>query len=155
MRKVLMSRTAPIMQVTTMIQGSFSFRAVNPLVKMTQSPTKHTTGKKEMWSQRWSATSQHWIGMSATKMKNVLRWLFAPICKVLGSYQYDNFQVLKQRLHWKNEVSHKCLPHSPFITVKTVTVREVIEFGDGGGFRRLNLLFAPIAFTSGSLVGPS
>lgn len=36
-----------MMQVTTMIQGSFAFRAVNPFVKMTDSPIKHTTGKKE------------------------------------------------------------------------------------------------------------
>lgn len=47
MRKVLISRMTPMMQVTTMIQGSFAFRAVNPFVKMTDSPIKHTTGKKE------------------------------------------------------------------------------------------------------------
>lgn len=50
MRKVLASRMTPMMQVTAMIHGSFSFRAVNPLVKMTQSPIKHTTGEKERWS---------------------------------------------------------------------------------------------------------
>lgn len=38
------------MQVTAMIQGSLSFRAVNPFVKMTQSPIKHTTEEKERWS---------------------------------------------------------------------------------------------------------
>lgn len=47
MRKVLISRMTPIMQVTTMIQGSFAFRAVNPLLRMTHSPIKHTTGKRK------------------------------------------------------------------------------------------------------------
>lgn len=47
MRKVLSSRMTPMMQVTTMIQGSFALRAGKPWVKMTQSPIKHTTEEKE------------------------------------------------------------------------------------------------------------
>lgn len=52
-------------------------------------------------------------------------------------------------------MNHGCLPHTPFTTVKIVTVREVVELGDDGGFRGLNLLFGPTAFKSDSWVGPS
>lgn len=60
--------------------------------------------------------------------------------------------MLKQKIKVKKTIG---LPHSPFITVKTVTAREVNEFGDFGGFKRLNLLFTPMASLSSSLVGAS
>lgn len=52
-------------------------------------------------------------------------------------------------------MNSNCLPYAPLNTVKTVTVSEVVELGDDGGFRKPDLLFDSITFRSESSVGPS
>lgn len=131
MRNVLSSTMKARMQTTARLHASIRDRASMAWLMVTHSATTNATAEKEKMYERGQFVDLRDKEICGQQM------------------------VLECLRNKKPQVLQLCLPCVPVIIVKVVTLLEVDELGDDGGFRKPNLVFGSLICRSVSLDGPS